>query len=533
VTLSRVTLVIGVLLVAAPSVAGCADDEAVVLPENRNTSKSREIVVDPYTPVAAPFALVRPLDGILGAPVPLHPDLPDLTTAYWRRPSGAPAGAPDGAHVTRVLLDAGGLCPLTLDGLFPTAGASPSAAASYALAPLDAQLASVAALPGAAASWRPERAAPDGPCPRNPDLDRPATLASVVASLAAHLGEGTAATAATTPAFPLDVLVLPLDLAPEGDVSSWLALATALRAALPADAAHPIALAGPDLLLTDADADAFADPATAATHPLSAFIAACAAAGAPLDVFTYRTETAHAHGVARLTSALRAALDDAGLTATALHLTAFSPAVDAPWDTPDLVAARLGAFETAVRLFLQDLPVDAALSGRGPFAFTAGPAPDAAVPLADLAARLVPSAYFDLDGRPGPAFMTRFPLRQVAQEPRVRVLAGPDAADMAVLASRPGDTLGTLRVVIANADVTSGAGSLTWQLRVPAFVPPAVRQVNFRLAVLDQKNHGLPSFFFSELGTLTPDPRTGDVVLTRELPIPGVHYLELERPTVP
>ena len=529
------------------ALAGCVGDPYVTLPASRNTLKARTIVIDPYAPVAPPFATVRPLSGLEGAPLALHPELPDLRVPYGRRAAGAPASELDGAHVERVSVGGAPLCALTLDGLFPRPDAAHGAPASYAFAALDAHIESVLALGSARPSWRPERAAPAGPCPRNAALDAPATLAAVVANTALHLTAGTS----WDPdghTWPVDLVELPLalvtaaapddtDAAPPLDsldaaFAAWVALARAVRARLPSTYDPRVALGGPDLTATDDDLPALA-PDAPAPAPLAAFIAYCAAQSCPLDTLIYRTVTARAFGVRRITTALRARLDAAGLTATGLYLAGLLPALSPPWpDAPDLVAARLGAFETAARLFLQDTSVTTVVSGRGPFSFADG-SPHTDTPLDDLGALLIPSAYFDLDGRPNPAFMARFPLRQIALQPRVTVLSGPDEADMAVLASRPDAALGALRVIIANADLHSGAGSLTWELRVPAFVPPAVRRVAFRLAVIDQKNHGLPSFFFSELGELTPDPRTGDVVLSRELPIPGVHYLELERPSTP
>jgi hypothetical protein len=54
--------------------------------------------------------------------------------------------------------------------------------------------------------------------------------------------------------------------------------------------------------------------------------------------------------------------------------------------------------------------------------------------------------------------------------------------------------------------------------------------VRYRLAELDQSNAGVPSFFFSDLGTLETGAGTGDIHLRRTLPVPGVHFIEIDQP---
>ena len=515
-----------VAVAVAPT--ACVDDGAVTLPANRNTLKSRKIVVDLYTPVPAPADRVRALNGINGAPAALHPELPDLRVAYWRKSGGGTD--PDGAHIARVRVGGDGVCALSLDGVFPGATEALPTPSTYRFAVLDAQLASVGALGGARATWRPTRAG--GECPLNPTLDAAGPRATAVVNIMRHLTLGAAWDPAGLTA-AIDTVDLPLALmgpqaeddADEAAFATWVALAVGVRNTFPS--ADTLAIAGPDLLLDDGDADALVDGTE--PPPIAAFIAYCAAHGCPLDALTFRTKTDHAFGVQRISAALRARLDAVGLEATRLVVNEMLPAQAPPWDDPALTAARLGAFEAAARVFLQDVPVDEALSGRGPARFADG-GDHATEALSEVAALLVPSPYFDLDGAPTPAFMARFPLRQIPGQVRVRVVEGPDEADLAVLASQPDDRPGALRLIIADAEVGTGSGSITWELRVPAFVAPAVRQVDYRLAVLDQKNASLPSFFFSEVGTLVPDARTGDVTLSRELPIPGVHYLEIDRP---
>jgi len=225
----------------------------------------------------------------------------------------------------------------------------------------------------------------------------------------------------------------------------------------------------------------------------------------PLDVLTFAVVAEDPEVVAEVARTLRSALDAAGMGHVALGLTRFAPTAPATLETPALVSAHRGAWEMAARIALQDVAdVAFAISDRG----------------------TPPSVYFDADGKPTPAFMARFPLRQMDGDTRV---PADDARDLRVLATVDGRVL---KVLVAAWDVDAGVGSLTYELHVPAFVPPVVGSVELRLAVLDAKNHTTTSFFFSDLATLVTDPKNGDVRITRTIPVPGVHYLEVERPAL-
>ena len=89
---------------------------------------------------------------------------------------------------------------------------------------------------------------------------------------------------------------------------------------------------------------------------------------------------------------------------------------------------------------------------------------------------------------------------------------------------------GTLSVLIAQPASATGVGRVTYTLTIPGFTLPSYPSVDFRLSEIDQGNDGVQSFFFSDIGTLTVDPTSGDVRITRTLPVPGVHFIELDQP---
>ncbi|MFO0748680.1 MAG: hypothetical protein U1F43_23910 [Myxococcota bacterium] len=120
--------------------------------------------------------------------------------------------------------------------------------------------------------------------------------------------------------------------------------------------------------------------------------------------------------------------------------------------------------------------------------------------------------------------MARFPLRQIDKPARVHVDAPDDVTTMASVDGR------TLHVLIAAWDVGAGVGALDYEVAVPAFVPPVTDHVDYRLSELDAQNTALGSFFFSDLERFRPDPATGEVRFARRLPVPGIHYFEIERP---
>ena len=99
------------------------------------------------------------------------------------------------------------------------------------------------------------------------------------------------------------------------------------------------------------------------------------------------------------------------------------------------------------------------------------------------------------------------------------------------MASHPAGNRKTLHVVIANANIGGGNATVTYDLTLKAFVPPAVRQVDYRLASMDHGSSGLDTFTFHDVGRVDTDPISGDVRLVRDMAVPSVHYVVFEKPT--
>ncbi len=493
------------------------------LPNTWNTLKQRRVTVDPYAPIAAPADKLRPLNGMDGAPRALHPELADVLVPYWNRPSGS--GADDGAHVDIVRVGPTSGCDLGLDRLFPNPAANPDDPNQYRFTALDAAVRSASDVggEGIVVQLGFSRCATD----LEAELDRAATWASVGAHVIRHLVGGSSwdPRGLTAPVVAVELLDDPLytyhlaEADRERAFDLFAAMAHALRTTYPDG--KPL-IAGPSVRIGGAR-----DVTTAGTS-IAAFLARADAF--PLDVLSYRVADDDPRAAAAIGKALRARLDALGRTTTELFLTEMTPVTPpgfpTPWtaegDGAWLAAAHLGAYEASARAYLQDVPVSWALSGLGPWTFADG-ADHAFQPLAQSEELLVPSAYFTREGLPTPAFMLRLPIRQFAGK---RVTTESDA-DLAVVATHDGFVL---HILIAASHVEAGVAAVDYELNVPAFVPAAVRRVGYRFAELDQGNRSLGSFFFSDLGTLEPSLRSGDLVIRRTIPVPGVHYLEIVRP---
>lgn len=462
-------------LTALTALTACADD-ATTLPSTWNTTHRAAIAVDIFTRPEG--ALVRPLQGVDGAPLARGAGLPDLRVSYWDRPGGSDED--DGVHVDVVRV--GDECALGLDHLSPAAGGARADLDAAALDTLARHLASVEGVRGDGALLVL------GTCDAAPDSDRWAATAAGVARWA--IGDTTWDGAAR----PRGVVGVQLALEP------FATAARAVRAAAPT-----LPIASPTLPLGDATLDAFLD--------------ARAADDAPLDVLavTGRAETIVADVAELAADFARRGLE---LELAVIDLT-IDPTVDGRFapGTP-LASAQLGASEMAARLGLQPWPVRWMFTAMAPWS----PAPPAT---ALDAAGWAPTPYFDRDGLATPAFVMRAPMRQVAGEQRV--VATTDAGDaLTVLATLDG---GTLSIAIVRAAGDDGIASLDYTLDVPAFALPRFPSAEYRLAELDASNRGVPSFFFSDLGRVAVDPATGDVHLTKTLPVPGMHFIEIDQPT--
>ena len=90
-----------VMLLSSVLVIGCTED-GVTLPDDYNTQRFREIVIDTQSPVSAEDnGTMRPLNGMHGSPIAIVPTDPDLSSFYWGRTAGSSMSG-IGWHSSRV-----------------------------------------------------------------------------------------------------------------------------------------------------------------------------------------------------------------------------------------------------------------------------------------------------------------------------------------------------------------------------------------------------------------------------------------------
>ena len=466
---------------------GACTDDAVVLPDDWNTLHRRKITVDIFTRVEGPAGLMRPLQGIDGAPLARDEALPDVTLAYWDRPGGS--DEPDGTHVDVVRITAE-RCELALDGMYQGGEHQPE---RYDFAVLDEHLASVDEVRGDGALLALDLSAP-GACPDAPAdpfadaLTQPSTWADAAASVVRHaIGDDLWEPGARARTIAgVQLFHVPEGATPAAAFELFAQAARRVRAVAPS-----VSIASPTL--RGAQLEAFLD-----------FVTRDAV---PVDVICVGLSGDPAAAVAALTS-LAADIAARSLDVE-LAVTHYEPDFDRFPATTALGLAQLGASEAALRIALQPLPVRWFINGAGPLT------------AADRATR-----YFGSDGSATSAFVMRAPMRQIEGEQRVTTTL--DAGDdLAVSSTLDG---GTLSVLIAQPASATGVGRVTYTLTIPGFTLPSYPSVEFRLSEIDQGNDGVQSFFFSDIGALTVDPATGDVHITRTLPVPGVHFIEIDQP---
>jgi hypothetical protein len=554
------------LLGWAALAAGCGDD-GVLLPSNINTLKFRSISIAPNAKAEAPVDRVMPLNGMLGAPVPLVPGDASLKTAYWGRLTGSPEA--DGAHIGMVRVGSDTTCGVSLESIFPNATADPSKPASYDFATLDAHIQSIKELNTATVLWQAAfRPGTGGVCDATsrgrqqggvvPPGAQGELWAQVAANTLRHLNGG-ATWDPSGKSFNvryvefMDDPTERLGYADDGLAglfSIYKRFADLAKAAFPDDPTDGprVRLGGISFTLRSVDDLSFT--VAADKHGLLRFIDFCAENGVPLDFVSFRTRTRQPHEAFAIAAELRRYLDthpaDAAGRLKGTELIAASVEFDR--DNPELLArgilaepvlesTYLGAFQAAARIFMQEVPVNQMIAGRGPRVFQ-DLATHGGVDPSTVADLIVDSLYFDADGRAQPAFMALFPFRQVSGHRRVSVTSGADGEGMAILASHDASSDRVLHVIVANANVLTGAGGLnadiTYDLRLENFVPATVPIVQYKLAVLDRNAVGVDSFHFSETGVLETirspqQTTTAQVSFVHQMAVPSVHYIQFLR----
>ncbi|MEZ4268382.1 MAG: hypothetical protein R3F39_18615 [Myxococcota bacterium] len=545
---------------------GCGDD-GVVLPSNINTLKFRSISIAPNLKAEAPVDKVKPLNGMQGAPLPIVPGDPSLKTAYWGRLAGTQEQ--DGAHVGMVRVGSDTTCGISLESIFPNGTADPSKPANYNFATLDTHIGAVKELNTATVLWQAAfRPGTGGVCDATslgkqqgsviPPGAQGELWAQVAANTLRHLNGG----ASWDPAGnnfnvryvefmddPTERLGYTDDALP-GLFSIYKRFAELAKAAFPDDPTEgPVVRLG-GISFTLRSLDDLSYTVAADKHGILRFIDFCADNGVPLDFLSFRTRTRQPHEAYAIAAELRRYLNthpaDAAGRLERTELIAASVEFDR--DNPELLArgilaepvlesTYLGAFQAATRIFMQEIPVHQMIAGRGPRVFQ-DLATHAGVDPASVANLIVDSLYFDAAGRAQPAFMSLFPFRQVAGHRRVSVTSGADGEGMAIMASHDASSDRVLHVIVANANVLTGAGGLnadiTYDLRLENFVPATVPIVQYKLAVLDRNAVGVDSFHFSETGVLETirsptQTSTAQVSFVHQMAVPSVHYIQFLR----
>jgi hypothetical protein len=260
----------------------------------------------------------------------------------------------------------------------------------------------------------------------------------------------------------------------------------------------------------------------------------CDAEKAPLDFVSFKTKTAHAYQAYEIASAIRAYLNQNGYGSVELISTSVEPDYNATSLSTlpslaygDLKSAHLGAFQTAARIYFQDVPVDWMIAGRGPRVFSDL---EAHTTIASFESLIVESDYFEKDATAKPSYMALFPFRQMKGHQRVKIGDGADSEGMTILASHDPNNDKVLHVIVANSNVSAGMAAITYDLVLEQFAPPQVVEIEYKLATLDRNSYGVGSFHFSETGTLSTGIHSGSLRFVHEMAVPSVHYIQFVQP---
>lgn len=585
----------GLALVAAVPLllAGSCTDEAVELEEDFNTRNFRRIDIAFEDRLEGPAAEVRPYRAVRGSSRPPVPGDPPLRIPYWGKTQGSP-DVPDGFHTRMVRVGVDTRCDTSLGSIFPNGNADASSPGNYDFASLDAEFEAIRSLNTARPLWQ-AGLVPGAACVTagngrgfrtGPTLDQagipPDKWGRVAFHTLQHLrNEGGTWNGRGYDVSDVEFLGDPIRRLgyDPGEVDivfdAYAAFAQRVKDEWPDEnGTATVRLGGISFTLSSAE-ELEQTPGTR-KHPLLRFVDFVADRDdVPLDFLTFRTRTPHPFEVREIAGRLRGYLDDRGMEDTELVVADVAVARDdmeglrdrgvyfdddAAGYNPGLESIYLGAFRTAARIYLQDVPVARMIGGRGPRV------------LEDLSpqshpagseAPTVHSRYFDYEAtrcssederedgscpcdrddvpcwpRVKPGFVAAFPFRHIGGQQRVEVPSGEDERGTAVLASHePGDR-STLHVLIANANVRSGNAGITYGLRIQDIVPASFCRVEYKLAVLDQRSFGLGSFIFSETGiedTLrAPETSsTRSISFRHTMEVPSVHYIQFQRPEEP
>ena len=568
----KIAIIASAALFVVPTLSSCGD-EGVTLPTNYNTGRYRRVDIRPNEPVEGLAAFVKPLNGMHGSPLPVVPGDGSLKLQYWGRLAGSSDA--DGAHVTMVRVGTDVDCALSLESIFPDQSKDVNDPNNYQFATLDKHIAAILGTyapqsksfsgglntarvlwqaglnVGAASGCKSDALGNQQGSPFSAEGDFK-IWADVAFNTLQHM-RGVGKWSATGAPYKIQYVEFmddPLERFPNGYTTSWTDLNWGRLHGVYKDFAQKIKQAWPDskdanglrlpairvggISFTFSDVSELAYTGEQDKHGLLRFIDYCKTEQAPLDFVSFKTKTTNAYKASQIANEIRRYLNQNGYGDVQLIATSVRPDYDAPklqnlasLEYPDIKSAHLGAFQTAARIYFQDTPVDYMIAGRGPRVFSDLVAhPD----VNNYLGLIVESDYFYNDATAKPSFMALFPFRQISGQQRVVVAEGADADGMTVLSSRDPNNSKIVHVVVANSNVSSGVASITYDLTLNQFAPPAVTEVEYKLAVLDRGSYGVSSFHFSETGKLNTGFQTGSVRFVHDMAVPSVHYIQFVQP---
>jgi len=555
-TLRVLTVGLATLATAVVVPPGCNEDP-YVLPSQYNTGRWRELTFEFTQKKEGETQFVVPLNGMVGSPKAIIPGGPDLTFNMWGRTSNSPDG-PDGAHVRIARVGTDTLCDLSMEGIFPDNSRDPNDPASYDFSVLDSHIKAIDDLNTARIMWQ-AAFKPGGSCSANNGVQQGTPIASqaeadlfatVAFNTLRHLrspgtnGEwdplykGYNVSVFEFADDPVEEMGYPStsgDPAWDRLFSTFAQVSRSIKEEWPDqqdDEGNPaprVYVGGMSFSFTS-PTDLDFTGGSANRPPIFAFIDYCKNNDVPLDYISFKTKTATPQESFQIAEKIKDYLADKQMPNVKLTLTGFEPDYASPvyadaqvLDDPLFMSAHLGAFQTAVRILGQDVPLTWALAGRAPSIY-------GSLAASGNEGQIVQSSYFDSLGTAQPAYMALFPFRQVPGHQRFSVnLAESDTDDGFVLmGSHPTSSDDTIHIIIANSNIGTGNASVTYDLRIKTWVLPQVQNVRYRLATLDRNAVGSSSFFFSETGTIETTDNAGWVRFVHEMAIPSVHYLTFQ-----
>ena len=509
----------------------CGTD-AVLLPENFNEQKVKVVDID-YRVELAP---IESRAGLQGGPAPtITGDLP-LTENFLKA----------GADIVR--LPQGYLCDYTLSGIFPVPDADPAKPESYAFGKIDTVVGAASSVASVVfqATWDVGitscSVGADGDQTGQPPADI-SLWTTVVVNTLRHFNKGLLvesnpadqpwiADARSHNVRAVEFIDDPMGRGGYTDVgkvvTDFVAMAEAVKAAFPNDGQ------GDPVLKVVGPAMTIASAASLPTHAIVAFMDQLVALGKGdlLDALSIQTAVEFPYENKVIADALRAAMDDRGLSGAELWVTRYEPDPTIflePTNVLDVPSWSLvsGAFATATRILWQGT-VDQAFFYRGDRRHRSVDGTDI------LAAEKSP--LWSGTGEWQPAGIAWQPWLIMGGKVRLQV-EPPEQVDqngLAVLSGKDVNatcsddatrTCARIWVLIANSNTHLSQKQLSYQIRVKGVTATedASRQVIVRHSII---NEGTGEFAYEPLDLV---PLVGtDFFYQLESSVPAVDFIEVE-----